>query len=384
MPKLKSYLICCGLIGGNLIFILATAQNTVEIRYSQPPTIPFNWNNPQFSSRSIADTLSEGFILQVQNEEGTPIFYSKDITTGVCFDGKCRLLSITLYWNITRRYLSFKLPEDEFLSKHDHEPFVESEYQKLNDLLADALLPLGDISFQELIELPEIHKDSVDGISGATSEDVSKMVVQGAAYTTYTLWNLVYGPTENVITHMTEMQLTPELSDLILNSPELSDKLWMLNRIDQSSRLEPKLTSRLLEMISDDDFYLTYNVINALSSVHFRSAALQIGLFSKYEKVSHSVQKMIIDKFMEAPFLEQEVVISSRNMLDQLNGKQLGDILKMYSAHTIYDLETCKTVAKILQNENRFISGQAYKFLELSKTTDKEIIAQIDRYNLEK
>jgi len=61
------------------------------------------------------------------------------------------------------------------------------------------------------------------------------------------------------------------------------------------------------------------------------------------------------------------------NLFTLFHDQQLGDLLRLYIKHAISDLETYKAVAKILENENRFISQQAYNFLKESKLSDKEI-----------
>ena len=84
---------------------------------------------------------------------------------------------------------------------------------------------------------------------------------------------------------------------------------------------------------------------------------------------------MIVEKLMKAPYLSLALVSTSRSMLDQLNGKQQGDLLKLYTKHTINDLQTQKAVAEILKNENRFISRQAYNFLKKFNISDRKISA---------
>ena len=243
-----------------------------------------------------------------------------------------------------------------------------------------ATLPLGGISFNTLIDASKSESGLVDGISGATSAEVGKIVVKGAAYTTYTLWNLVYGSTQDLVIHHTENQLTSELVDLILKSPDLSDRVWALNRIDQSIILNPKLSSTLLNIISGEEFFLAYSAINAIEPVHLDSDSFQTGLFSEYEEVNHSVKRMIVEKFMEAPYLSPDVVSSSRSLLEQLNGQQLGDFLSLYTKHSIDDQETCQAIAEILQNENRFISQKAYEFLIGVNTSDQEITEKLNTY----
>lgn len=350
-----------------------------KLKYMQRSTIPMDDNEGYITAYKVLN--SDDSLYLFNSKEDIPIHFFRNIATEVCFDNKCRLLEITIYWNITGRYLGLELPRGEFLSKYDHEPFVPSEYERLNELLADPTLLLGDITFEKLIELPETAIPSVDGISGATTEDLAKVVVKGAAYTTYTLWNIVYGPTIEFVARITENQLSPDLIELILKSPDINDRFWVLNRISQQTVLNPTLTSALLDMISDKNFSLTYATINAISPTHLDSDPFQLGLFSKYEKVNHSVQKMIIDKLMDAPYLHPEIVKTSRDFLDDLNGEQLGNMLLLYSKHSIDDLESCKAIASILQNENRYISKKAYKFLLGVGTRDSLIVANLNAYS---
>jgi len=370
------------LIAGILIMGFVTFSSFLEekekLKYMQRPTIPLK--NIEKFIVAYKDTIVDDSLYLVKTKENILIHYYKNITTEVCFDNKCRLLDITFFWNITGRYLGFELPDGEFLSKYDHEPFVASEYERLNELLADPMLPLGDISFEKLIVIPETKADSVDGLSGATTEDVSKIVVKGAAYTTYTLWNIVYGPTKEFVTHLTEMHLNPDLINLILQSSDISDRVWALNRIDQSTELNPKLTSSLLDIISGEEYFLAYSAIDAIEPVHFDSGSFQLGLFAEYDEANHDIKKMIIEKLMDAPYLHSEIVTTSRGFLNQLNGKQLEDFLHLYTKHSVDDLETCKEIAKILENENRYISQKAYKFLMGVEIYDSLIIDNLNSY----
>jgi len=170
------------------------------------------------------------------------------------------------------------------------------------------------------------------------------------------------------------------LINLILKSPDITDRVWALNRIDQSTELSPKLTAALLDIISGNDFFLAYSAINAVSSTHLNSDLLQIALFSSYQGVDHSIKNMIIEKLMDAPHLGTAVVKSSRELLSTLNGQQLKSFLTLYANFEVDDLETYRAVAQILKNENRFISSQAYEFLKGSKIEDKEVAKMLKGY----
>jgi hypothetical protein len=348
----------------------------------QKATITGDYSGAQMDTLVFMDSL---YLLKTR--DNIPLRYFTIIHTSVCFDNKCRALAIIVYWNITGRYLGFELPAGEFLSKAEHVPFTAEEYERMNELLSDPSLPLGGISFDELTKPSESKSGKIDAsgmidaVSSATSKEVAEIVVKGAAYTTYKLWNIVYGPTQEFVASLTETLLTPGLIDLILKSPDNGDRAWALNRIDQSTALDSKLTSSLLDIISGDQYFLAYSAINAIAPVHLKSESFQSELFSKYREVDHNVKKMIIEKLMKAPHLSSEIVTQSRSMLEELNGQQLGDFLKLYATHSVNDTETCRTIARLLKSENRYISQQAFKFLKGVNTSDPAIIENINAYD---
>lgn len=379
LPHTNHSIVVAGLLLSCTLF--SFLLDTEKLKYTQEPTIAGNYDSEQTIVIAYRDTLSDDSLFLVKTQENIPLHYFKPITTEVCFSQECRLLSIIVFWNITGRYLGFELPAGEFLSKRDHEPFFHHEYERLNDLLADSNLPLGGVSFKKLLEIPETETDSVDGVTGATTPAISEMVVKGAAYTTYTLWNIVYGPTRDYVMSLTEKQLSSDLMVLILKSPAINDRVWALNRLSQKTTLTPQLTSALLDIISGDDFYQAYSAINAIKPSHLQLDSLQIGLFSIYQEATHNIKSLLVKKLMEASYLNPELTAKSRKLLPKLNGKQLGDILKLYAKHSIYDLDTLKAVAEILKRENSYISGQAYRFLNSVNISDPGIIELLDDYN---
>ena len=356
------------------------SQEKPSLKYLQVATIESSNFMEETTISSYKDTLTNNLIYLRKSKTNIPLYYYKTIQDAVCFDNVCRMLDIIVYWNITGRYLGFELPKGEFLSKREHDPFSEDEYLRLHTLLADASIPLDAVSFEKLVEQPKYEEESVDAVSGATSKSVAEMVVKGAAYTTYKLWNIVNGPTMNFVSARTEKQLTPRLINQILQSPDNNDKLWALHRIDSATKLSPDLEASLLDIIASDDFSLAYNAIQAIVAVHLNNSELQDRLFSMYSNVNHSIKKELVKKLMQAPILSSKVVDLSRDLLDQLNGQQLDDLLKLYSKHGVNDLKTCKVLARILENKNKYISKKAYNFLIKIQTDDEFIIKCLKAY----
>ena len=378
MVKLHLFMVLKTLLGG--LVLSSFSQENPPLRYMQVATIKSSINEEESIVSKYKDTLTNDLIYLCKSNNDVPLYYYKNVKGEVCFDDECRLLDIVVYWNITGRYLGFELPKGEFLSKYDHDPFSENEYQRLHTLLADLSIPLDAVSFEKLVEQPKNDEGVVDAVSGATSKSVADMVVKGAAYTTYKLWNIVNGPTMDIVSKLTEKHLTPTLIYRILQSPDISDRLWALNRMDALNVLTPQLEDTLLEIISSDDFYLSYSAINAINVIHLKSVELQQGLFANYPKANHSIQTALLKKLIEAPFLSSEIIQDSRVLLPQLNGQQLNDLLQLYTKHKVHDTKTYSEVAKILKNQNKYISKKAYSFLINIQTDDEFIMERLKAY----
>ena len=92
--------------------------NTERIKYFQPQTIMLEPHSTLEYQVALQDSVSKSDLLyKVSSIDGTPIFFYRKVFSPVCFDNKCRPLTVNLYWNITGRYLGFELPDGEFLSK---------------------------------------------------------------------------------------------------------------------------------------------------------------------------------------------------------------------------------------------------------------------------
>jgi hypothetical protein len=330
------------------------------IRYSVEPAFMAINSNKERTIKSFGDSL---FLVEFKDKR--PHYYFQQYDTGVCFDNKCRPLSILIYWSATGRYLGFELPEKEFLSKTDHEPFSRKEYELLNSLLANPDLLFADIEYHELMDQSSDMSQSVDAVSGATSKRVADIVVKGAVYTTYKLWKIVYGTSQDFIAKYTQSILSPQLIEQLLIAANEADKVWVLENFPENIEMTSSLLDAIETLIIQPDIHLPYTAVHAINATQLASEAVQNMLFKAYSKSNNpSVKNLIISKLKQAPFLSAEVINDSRSYVGKLKGKELVDMLKLYEKHKVKDERTIQTVEKLLANGNMFIVRQAQKFLE--------------------
>lgn len=363
-----------------LIFIFVSAiQSTQKIRYFQTPTISLEPENVQTYNLDFKDSIPDNTLYQIRSKNGYPISYYRKVSTGICFDNKCRLLDIVLYWNITGRYLGFELPEGEFLSKSEHEPFVRNEYEQLNKILADSDSPLRNIAYNQLVLGPPPNSDDIDAVSSATSPAVLAHTVPGAVYTTFMLWHTIYGTTQREAEDITIKMLSPELIFKILESPNPNDMMWALNHINGYINLTPELREKIIQFIDNDNYSLSERALNSIDPNELEFAS-QILLLEKFHTTDYSIKRIIIDKLKEAPQLSPEVTRDLADNLRNLNGEILSRVLETFQKHNVSNKKIFHRIAPILENDNYFISKKVYDFLTNREIKDKKIEQLLRKY----
>lgn len=367
-----------------LVLAVSAFRSDQPTRYFLYPTVALKPASVQSFTFGFNDELSDDTLFQNRSKEGYPVSYYRRLKASVCFDEKCRLLDVVIYWNITGRYLGFELPVKEFLSKSDHEPFTNEEYHRLNTLLADGQSPLGNLSYEELVPMPYFRVKGIDAVTSATAKNVLDYIVKGAAYTTYKMWHFIYGPTKNRVEELTTKSLSPALLLKILESDDPSDKLWALNHINGFVKPDQALRNQLLDFIDNNNFSLSERAIHAISAADLQSDSLQLSLLAKFNQADYSQKKLLIKKMNEAPFLNAEVKNNLADQLQKLNGELIGDVLGLYQKFGVKDIEICRRVSRLLHNENRFISQKALKFLEDINPDDRITAKEMADYKLRK
>ena len=328
---------------------------------------------------NFQDTIPNDTLFEFVNLDNEPQYYSRKILTGVCINGECRLVHINLFWTITGRYLGFKIPTGEFLSRTKHKPFFPEDYDRLHVLLADPLSPLAHYSINELVP-GDSTKTKADAVSTATIAAVLDYIVQGAVYTTYTLWHIVYGPTKREIEKLTAEQLTTELTLKLLGSKHIDDQVWALNHIPGKVKIDSILLKKLMKFISGDDVYLAERSLNTLTPNILAQDSIQQQLATIYSQSGFLQQRLILEKLENASVLQPSLLYQLAEQLSETNGILVKLMMDLFMAKNVNDKLVTEEVAKLLKNENRYIAKQALKYLENLDDIDKKTARNIEKF----
>ncbi|GAA4780139.1 hypothetical protein GCM10023231_03810 [Olivibacter ginsenosidimutans] len=356
-------MVCLGIFG---LACPSKLWSQERLAYFGVPTLP---QHPAVVHRVLIDTgenhaLGKDTLFQVVNAKGEPIAYYRKILQEACFNGQCRPLNLQLYWNITGRYLGFELPSGEFLSKTEHVPFTANEYHQLHKLLADSLSPLGNFNYLDLTPTAARKTEKLDGITAPTATSVLPYVVKGAVYTTYVLWKLVYGSTQQEVQRLTKQVLTAAMAHDMLESPDRSDHFWLLNNLDGLDSLTGALEQQLVGMVSDRDYTLGERVLRVLPNRSLNSDTIQLELLQQFQGSTYSLRLLILEKLMQANALYPSAVRVLTAQLKDLNGAALAVAFRLFRKFRIKNKETLTEIRKLQHSDNAYIASLASDYLD--------------------
>ncbi len=171
-----------GLVGIALLMGgMVCAQQRVEVQI--PLHDPLKPDEPAIDFR----------VELILDADGFPLEYRMPLFTGVCLDGLCKPLQADLFWDALGNYTRLEY-DDAPLTKGDHKPFTDADYDRLDQILKDRWSILGTHPLDYFLVKPaDRSKLEVDGITAATPLSVKDAVVDQAANTSWALWHWVNG-----------------------------------------------------------------------------------------------------------------------------------------------------------------------------------------------
>ena len=365
-----------------------------EISYLETSTFEDNNLRERWEIIEFNDTIPNDTLFIRETDAGLIHSYYRKISSGVCIDGECRKLDIVLYWTVTGRYLGFVLPQGEFLSKTDHDPFKEPDYERLVEILANPYSILGEYTNEQLtngghgaVELEDEiveHSEEVDGVTSATLPSVKEASVEGAVYTSHTLWMYTYGETQKELRKYTAEHMTDELALAILKSSDSQDKKWALRNMGTNLLWGDELKQTFLEEIIGKHSVLTNQALTVLPDSIVNDASVQLKLIDGYSELGYVYQRNILQKLGNATSLSPNVAIDLASDLPLMNVDIVGRIFAIFELNNVVDDEVVFHVSELLDHENEAIADKAFEFLGKQEITDRKITQKIKKYSKSK
>lgn len=165
------------------------------------------------------------------NSSEIPFQYQSEINMPVCDDTLCANVVLKIYWDLAGNYSGFDTIPGKPLTKFDHKKFTAEDYQKLDKILRNRNSILRVLNNEELVDKSvKIKATTVDAITGATPKTIKEAVVEGAVYSSYTLWHFVNGAVKERMAVFTQGIYSEPVARQLLLSDNYDSQIFALRK----------------------------------------------------------------------------------------------------------------------------------------------------------
>jgi hypothetical protein len=300
----------------------------------------------------------------VLDRDGLPESYLCHVNTPVCDDGLCRSLILDVYWDVLGNFSHFEVPEFPPLTKWEHLEFTREDYLKLEEILKDKESVLGSVKDVNALFHPSTKKisEKVDAVTGATLETIRSAVVEGAVYSSYTLWQVVNGDIPPAIRKHTGAYMGPALIRKFLQSGNYHYHYEALGYLVSNGYQGhfPELV-RMLERSSP---FVSRRAVLQFPEVWLEEEHFQSAITGTLVHLDYLAQEVWLDRMMDV-----RVCGSSLDQLTDDPGRfsqqQLLQVLAICERNrSRLGNDSLNRLGPLMQHENSRIAESAYRIFE--------------------
>ena len=316
-----------------------------------------------------------------RDEDGYPKAYSMNLINSVCLDNKCKQVEVTMYWDDAGNYLRLEYPEENPLTKIEHEPFTPDDYERLDKILKDKKSILQKHSLAYLATEPDKEKnkkkpekksdEDVDGETKATPAAVKEAVVKDAAWTTWVLWTYANTEIVPILKAETESQITPAYLQKTLNSQNWQRIEFILNYLIKKkiySKEHVDIISGVLAKANMEQIELALSYVKKSSrdkNDYFLSIIQTLPGMGNYNAA------LIIEELANEEKLDDEILFALTDTLDKVSYYAVHLSLRIIESKESFSEKIEGNISRLLDSNDFFVARRAYNFLKLQKLSSE-------------
>ncbi|MBK1875328.1 hypothetical protein [Pelagicoccus mobilis] len=305
--------------------------------------------------------------------------YYLDAESVFCADGECSIVNVRIFWDSLGYYDRFELEPGVELEKAEGAPFTAEDYQRLHEILGERDSVLKDVKREDIKNHEAELIEDPHATSGATPEMFEGAAVEGAAWTSYTLWHWANGELSK-----RARALTTSLSDrddlhAYLKSGDVRAKSFALEEmrtrnINDTHSMEIAVTALLHTPRETSKLALRY-FDSAPSSDRNKAYA------SLFESGSTEQRVLILNSLLDSESLPSPSLLKSftRHLLDLKNYQEVDLLLRLLQREEPPSTQAIDKVAQLLNTDNFIFARRAFWFLSDVKIPS-EYLPRVDAF----
>ena len=312
------------------------------------------------------DSLSGQEVLELQDENGLSIWFSRYFFKDVCMTRQCRMIRLWLFWDGAGNYLGMHLFDDDPLTKSDHTNFSEADYDKLDGILHDNQSILKELSPDDLeIEIESDNPDPVDAYTSATLPALSEVVVQDAVYTCHTLWHTVYGHTGDAIHELLLQRTSPTYLEYLFAHADPTFSSLAIKLTAKYPEYHERFYPLIANAIKSENLELSKLALAYFQPGMIKDAQVQLSLAGVIAYVSPHNKNEIIWKLIDVNETGPDVLVQLFELFEnnEIGVGSLNLLFRLIQAEHLEDQRITFILDKLASSENAYIRNLTNNYL---------------------
>ncbi len=253
--------------------------------------------------------------------EKIPIGYESRINTPVCDDKLCANVILMFYWDLAGNYVRFDTLPGKPLTKFDHKRFSDADYKKLDQILKDKNSMLRVLDKEDLVDKTvKVKATTVDAVTGATPQTIKNAVVEGAVYSSFTLWHFINGAVKDSMAVYTRSIYSDQIAMRLLKSENYESQLFALK---QWSETDYELHADLLFQVIKQSVPLVRAYLITKSPLPFLSMEKNKALVKLFPELDGYSKSIFLNRITADRQIAITILPLMRPHLDVLTKSQL-------------------------------------------------------------
>lgn len=309
---------------------------------------------------------SDSVLLDVQyhyDSIGSWVGYTSHIKTPVCEDQLCYDVELEFYWDLIGNFSHFLVDSNKPLTKQDHIPFNDADYNRLNRILSTKSPSFIHLRRSELVISPEnADPSNIDGNTGATAKEVKKDMVPGAVYTCYTLWHIANGGIEFRIQEHTKQKLDEDVIRQLLNTDQIGAHYFLIENV--GSEYFELFINDFMELAQEYDPYFTGRIIDRIPMHLLQNFTVQEFFLRQFHSLEFSSKNTLIAKLEGNTNLSESALKFLMEHIRQTNPEQNDQIIRIVYDNADSDkIEMIKEMIEMIDERQIVLSPASYELL---------------------
>jgi len=306
------------------------------------------------------DSISAKEIVELRDAAGFPLWFGKNVRKVVCLTGECRIARLWLFWDGTGNYLGFQIPENDSITKNNHEKFTIADYKKLHKILGDSLSILKTITEDDLVDKPDL-----DAHSGATKSSYREILIDGAAYSCYSLWHTVYGKTRKEVQWIISQKTNVSYLKYLFESNQIHQQRWVINYVSTHPEFQKEFNIPIIKLLNKTDEELAQYTLDYLSPGVLSSAEATQLLLSIFSQSDFNRRFQIIWSLSKLDYVNDDIIFYLLTDFEKnkISASSMHYVFKAIKPANLDNRQIHKKLTKLLKHNNQFVRNRTQKVL---------------------